>query len=119
MESFLIIIAQIKYTIQSIVCEASCHPVIQVIWIIWIIRVIWIIQVIWVIRVIQVILVILVIWVILVIIFNIVTNEQTTLGSPGLLRRQTYCHLVTSHRLPRKNDIIWFNSNITLIIHTS
>ena len=113
MESFLIIIAQIKYTIQSIVCEASCHPVIQVIWIIWII------QVIWVIRVIQVILVILVIWVILVIIFNIVTNEQTTLGSPGLLRRQTYCHLVTSHRLPRKNDIIWFNSNITLIIHTS
>ena len=30
----------IKYTIRSIVCEASCHPVIQVIQVKWVIRVI-------------------------------------------------------------------------------
>ena len=41
-----------KYTIRSIVCEASCHPVIQIIWIIRVIQVIWLI---WVIQVIQVI----------------------------------------------------------------
>ena len=41
-----------KYTIRSIVCEASCHPVIRIIWIIRVIQVIWLI---WVIQVIQVI----------------------------------------------------------------
>ena len=41
-----------KYTILS-VCEAFCHPVIRVIWVIWIIQFIWIIQVIWVIQVIM------------------------------------------------------------------
>ena len=38
-----------KYTIRSIVCEASCHPVI---WVILVILVIWVIWVIWVIQVI-------------------------------------------------------------------
>ena len=35
-----------KYTVRSIVCEASCHPVTQVI---WVTRVIWVIWVPWVI----------------------------------------------------------------------
>ena len=34
----------LKYTIRSIVCEDSCHPVIQVIWVIWVNWVIWVIQ---------------------------------------------------------------------------
>ena len=44
-----------KYTIRSIVCKASCHPVTQVIWVNWVIWVIWVIQVIQVIQVIWVI----------------------------------------------------------------
>ena len=67
--------------------------VIRVIQVIQVIQIIRVIQVIRVIRVIQVIWVILVIWVIrvvLVIIFNIVKNERTTLGSPGLLCRQKH-----------------------------
>ena len=42
--------AYLNYTIRSIVCEAFCYPVFQVIWVIWFI---WFIWVIWVIRVIR------------------------------------------------------------------
>ena len=42
-----------KYTIRSIVCEASCHPVTRVFWVTQVILVIWVIPVIQVILVIQ------------------------------------------------------------------
>ena len=76
------IVSVIKYTIMSIVCEASCRPaiwsfgnpdsgysghlVIQVVWVIWVILVTWVTQVIQVIT-----------------IFNIRTTSQTNIQNPA------------------------------------